>query len=54
MTHLAEPLLLGFGSGLACLGSCGTVLLPWLASEPRTFRGTAGVLALFLGGRLGG
>jgi sulfite exporter TauE/SafE len=51
---LFEAILLGFASGPVCLGSCGPVLLPWLAAERSGFRGTARLLSLFLGGRLAG
>jgi hypothetical protein len=51
---LAEPLLLGFSSGLVCLASCGPVLLPWLAAAGAGWRDTAALLALFLAGRLVG
>ncbi len=46
--------MLGFASGPVCLGSCGPVLLPWLAAERAGLRGTARVLSIFLGGRLVG
>ncbi|MBI5534780.1 MAG: sulfite exporter TauE/SafE family protein [Deltaproteobacteria bacterium] len=49
---LAEPLLLGLSSGLLCLSSCGPVLVPWIASEPRPLSTTAGLLGWFLAGRL--
>jgi sulfite exporter TauE/SafE len=52
MVNAGEPLVLGFGSGLSCLGSCGTLLLPWLAAGPKGFRPVASTLARFLGGRL--
>ena len=54
MTFPAEPLLLGFGSGLACLGSCGSLLLPWMAAAPGNLGARARILARFLGGRLAG
>ena len=55
MTGLpAEPLLLGFSSGLACLAACGPVLLPWLASAGTGWGGTGARLAAFLAGRLAG
>ncbi len=49
-----EALLLGLSSGLACVASCGPVLLPWLVVEGRPLRGTASLLAVFLAGRLVG
>jgi len=52
MFHPTEPLLLGLSSGLACLPSCGTILLPWMSAEQRSLRATAGVLSVFMGGRL--
>lgn len=52
--NLAEPALLGFSSGLVCLAACGPVLLPWLAAAGEGGRGTARLLAQFLGGRLVG
>jgi hypothetical protein len=51
---LAEPLLLGFSSGLACLAACGPVLLPWLAAEGAAGRPVAAPLVRFLAGRLAG
>lgn len=54
MTALVEPLALGFSSGLSCLGACGMVLAPWLASSGGDVSRTAAVLSAFLGGRLGG
>ncbi len=36
------------------MSSCGPVLVPWLAAESQGYRGTAGRLAVFLGGRLAG
>ena len=51
---LIEAILLGFASGPVCLGSCGPVLLPWLAAERTGLSGTARVLSIFLGGRLAG
>jgi sulfite exporter TauE/SafE len=51
---VVEAILLGFASGPVCLGSCGPVLLPWLAAERSGIRGTARVLSIFLGGRLAG
>jgi hypothetical protein len=51
---VAEPLLLGFSSGLVCLAACGPVLLPWLAAEGAAGRAVAGPLARFLAGRLAG
>ena len=52
MSAFAEPLFLGFSSGLVCLASCGPVLLPWLAAAGSGWRGTTSLLALFLSGRL--
>ncbi|MGA2447326.1 MAG: sulfite exporter TauE/SafE family protein [Polyangiaceae bacterium] len=49
-----EPLVLGFSSGPVCVASCGAVVLPWLVGEQRAFRGTLGLLGVFLLGRLGG
>ncbi len=49
---IAEPTLLGFSSGLACLAACGPVLLPWLAGAGSGLRDTAALLARFLAGRL--
>lgn len=54
MTTYAEALILGFGSGPVCLASCGPVLWPWLAAEGLDWRGSAGLLARFLTGRLAG
>jgi hypothetical protein len=54
MRSLAEPLLLGFSSGLLCLAACGPVLLPWLAAEGSGLRGTGVLLGQFLAGRLAG
>jgi hypothetical protein len=51
---LAEPLLLGFSSGLVCLAACGPVLFPWLAAEGAGWGGTGALLAQFLTGRLAG
>jgi sulfite exporter TauE/SafE len=51
---LAEPVLLGFSSGLMCLAACGPVLLPWLASEGAGARSTGALLGQFLAGRLAG
>lgn len=52
MSWLVEPFLLGLSSGLLCLSSCGPVLVPWIASEPRPLATTARLLGWFLGGRL--
>ena len=52
MMSLAEPLLLGLGSGVACLTSCGTILLPCMSVEPRRFADHARVFAVFMAGRL--
>ncbi len=49
-----EAIALGVSSGLACVVSCGPVLLPWLASERRPLRPTSLLLAGFLAGRLVG
>jgi sulfite exporter TauE/SafE len=54
MSGLAEALSLGLASGPVCIGSCGPVLLPWLAAESAGLRGTARLLGSFLGGRLAG
>ena len=54
MPYAAEAVLLGLSSGPACLASCGPVVAPWLAAEGRGYGGTAGRLAVFLGGRLAG
>lgn len=54
MTGVAEAVVLGFASGPVCVASCGPVLLPWLAAEPRGLRGTGQLLGVFLGGRLAG
>jgi len=51
---LSEALTLGFASGSACLASCGVLLLPWLTGMRRGWRGTCGLLGIFLGGRLAG
>jgi len=50
----AEALALGVSSGPACLASCGPVLMPALAAERKSARGTGVVLAEFLAGRFGG
>ena len=53
--HLfAEAALLGLASGPGCLASCGPVLLPALAAQGEGLRGTAGLLSVFLSGRLAG
>jgi sulfite exporter TauE/SafE len=53
--HLfAEAALLGLASGPGCLASCGPVLLPALAAQGKGLRGTAGLLSVFLSGRLAG
>ncbi len=54
MTGVAEAVVLGFASGPVCVASCGPVLLPWLAAEPRGLRATGQLLGVFLGGRLAG
>lgn len=54
MSGLAEAVFLGLASGPVCLGSCGPVLLPCLAAESAGLRRTAGLLSVFLGGRLAG
>ncbi len=54
MTGVAEAVVLGFASGPVCVASCGPVLLPWLAAEPRGLRATGQRLGVFLGGRLAG
>lgn len=54
MSSLAEAVFLGLASGPVCLGSCGPVLLPCLAAESAGLRRTAGLLSVFLGGRLAG
>jgi hypothetical protein len=54
MGPLAEPVLLGFSSGLMCLASCGPVLLPALAATGAGWRGTGAMLGTFLAGRLVG
>jgi len=51
---MPEALALGLASGSACLASCGVVLLPWITALRRGWRGSAALLALFLGGRLAG
>jgi len=50
---LSEALALGFASGSACLASCGVLLLPWLTGMRRGWRGTCGLLGIFLGGAAG-
>jgi sulfite exporter TauE/SafE len=53
--HLfAEAALLGLASGPACLAACGPVLLPALAAQGQGLRGAAGLLSVFLAGRLAG
>jgi sulfite exporter TauE/SafE len=53
--HLfAEAALLGLASGPSCLASCGPVLLPALAAQGKGLGGTAGLLSVFLSGRLVG
>ena len=49
-----EPLVLGLSSGLACVASCGPVVLPWLTFEREAFLSAARLLGLFLAGRLAG
>jgi hypothetical protein len=51
---LAEPLALGFSSGLTCVSSCGAVLAPWLVSSKRGPARTGLMVGVFLGGRLVG
>jgi sulfite exporter TauE/SafE len=51
---MTEALLLGVSSGPVCLASCSPVLLPVLAAEQKSPRGTSALLAQFLGGRLAG
>jgi sulfite exporter TauE/SafE len=51
---MTEALLLGVSSGPVCLASCSPVLVPVLAAEQRSARGTGALLAQFLGGRLAG
>jgi hypothetical protein len=51
---MTEALLLGVSSGPVCLASCTAVLIPVLAAEQRSPRGTGALLAQFLGGRLAG
>lgn len=50
----AEALALGFSSGLVCMVSCGTLLLPWLGARGQDFKGTARLMGQFLSGRLAG
>ncbi|HEV2400457.1 MAG TPA: sulfite exporter TauE/SafE family protein [Candidatus Sulfotelmatobacter sp.] len=49
---LGEALLLGLGSGPACVASCGPVLIPSLLAERDGLRVNARYLAAFLGTRL--
>jgi sulfite exporter TauE/SafE len=51
---MTEALLLGVSSGPVCLASCSPVLVPVLAAEQKSPRGTGALLAQFLGGRLAG
>lgn len=51
---LAEGFALGVSSGPVCLVSCSPVLLPVLAVQRKPARGSGGVLAEFLAGRLTG
>jgi sulfite exporter TauE/SafE len=51
---MTEALLLGVSSGPVCLASCTPVLIPVLAAEQKSPRGTGALLAQFLGGRLAG
>ena len=51
---MTEALLLGVSSGPVCLAACSPVLVPVLAAEQRSARGTGALLAQFLGGRLAG
>jgi len=51
---MTEALLLGVSSGPVCLASCSPVLVPVLAAEQRSPRGTGALLAEFLAGRLAG
>jgi len=51
---VAEAFALGVSSGPVCLASCSPVLLPVLAVERRSPKGTGVLLAGFLAGRLGG
>ena len=46
---MTEALLLGVSSGPVCLASCSPVLVPVLAAEQRSPRGTGALLAQFLG-----
>jgi sulfite exporter TauE/SafE len=47
-------LLLGFSSGLVCMVSCGSLLVPWLGGRAQGPGATARLLGLFLAGRLVG
>ena len=51
---MTEALLLGVSSGPVCLASCSPILVPVLAAEQKSPRGTGALLAQFLGGRLAG
>jgi sulfite exporter TauE/SafE len=51
---MTEALLLGVSSGPVCLASCTPVLIPVLAAEQKSPRGTSALLAQFLTGRLAG
>lgn len=54
MAAIAEAVLLGFASGPACVASCGPALLPWLVAERPSPSRAAGLLGIFLSGRLAG
>lgn len=49
-----QGLLLGLATGTTCLATCAPVLIPFLLGEGRETRQNWGILAKFLGGRLGG
>lgn len=51
---VTEAFLLGISSGPVCLASCSPVLVPVLAAERKSPRGTSALLAQFLAGRLAG
>jgi len=50
--HPSEGFVLGLSTGAVCIAYCGPVLVPYLMGEGRSVVKSAGVVALFLSGRL--
>ena len=51
---VAEGFFLGLSNSLACMGSCGPLLLPFLMAEGRGVRSNMVMTGLFLAGRMAG